>query len=115
MNTFSAVVAAVGFSLFAQPSVQVAFGNEPSSVAHHHHHSLQRHAYRAVDSGAIGVVASAAPAWTPFQGPFLNPFATPPRPLEWPKIAPYPPGQGDTDGLSRNPDDCNKGCIDGPY
>src|SRR3974390_3234066 len=23
------------------------------------------------------------------------------------------PGEGDDDGLSRDPDDCNKGCIDG--
>ena len=23
------------------------------------------------------------------------------------------PGDGDDDGLSRDPDDCNKGCIDG--
>jgi hypothetical protein len=27
------------------------------------------------------------------------------------RVAPYPPGQGDADGLSRNPEDCNKGCI----
>ena len=26
-------------------------------------------------------------------------------------VKPYPPGQGDADGLSRNIDDCNKGCI----
>ena len=36
-----------------------------------------------------------------------------PEPSFFPYIAPYPPGQGDTDGLSRNPDDCNKGCIGG--
>jgi len=29
-------------------------------------------------------------------------------------FAPYPhTGDGDNDGLSRDPDDCNKGCIDG--
>ena len=26
-------------------------------------------------------------------------------------VKPYPPGQGNADGLSRNIDDCNKGCI----
>ena len=26
---------------------------------------------------------------------------------------PYPPGQGDVNGLSRNPNDCNMGCIGG--
>ena len=28
-----------------------------------------------------------------------------------PFLRPYPEGQGDTDGLSRNPDDCDRGCI----
>jgi hypothetical protein len=29
-------------------------------------------------------------------------------------FTPYPhSGDGDNDGLSRDPDDCNKGCIDG--
>jgi hypothetical protein len=29
-------------------------------------------------------------------------------------FGPYPhTGEGDNDGLSRDPDDCNKGCIDG--
>ena len=42
------------------------------------------------------------------------PFMAQPEPNFFPYIAPpYPPGQGDTDGLSRNPDDCNKGCIGG--
>jgi hypothetical protein len=36
-----------------------------------------------------------------------------PEPSFFPHIAPYPSGQRDTDGLSRNPDDCNKGCIGG--
>jgi hypothetical protein len=29
-------------------------------------------------------------------------------------VKPYPPGKGGADGLSRNIDDCNKGCIDVP-
>jgi len=57
--------------------------------------------------------ALSSTAWVPFVGPFFVPFATPPQPLSWPKIAPYPPGQGDTDGLSTDIDDCNKGCIGG--
>jgi hypothetical protein len=29
-------------------------------------------------------------------------------------LKPYPhPGEGDNDGLSRDPDDCNRGCIGG--
>ena len=88
----------------------------PSALSHELGSDVSRyHAARGAHGGMEAAVALAAPAWTPFQGTFTNPFATPPRPLEWPKIAPYPPGQGDTDGLSRNIDDCNKGCIDGPY
>jgi hypothetical protein len=29
-------------------------------------------------------------------------------------VKPYPPGGGGADGLGRNVDDCNKGCIDVP-
>jgi hypothetical protein len=33
--------------------------------------------------------------------------------LALPHISPYPDNQGDDDGLSRDPDDCMKGCIGG--
>ena len=33
--------------------------------------------------------------------------------LPIPGVAPYPDGRGDEDGLSRDPNDCNKGCIGG--
>jgi hypothetical protein len=33
--------------------------------------------------------------------------------LALPHIAPYPDNEGDEDGLSRDPDDCMKGCIGG--
>jgi hypothetical protein len=36
----------------------------------------------------------------------------PTTPLD-PAFKPFPPGQGDSDGLSRDPDDCDKGCIGG--
>ena len=44
--------------------------------------------------------------------PSSLPAIASPAPFQWPRIAPYPPGQGDADGLGRNVDDCNKGCID---
>ncbi len=53
----------------------------------------------------------AAPAPTPVAAPAApaaNPFG-----LSLPHVAPYPDGKGDEDGLSEDPDDCNKGCIDG--
>lgn len=112
MNTAAVAAVGIGFALLAPPSMPAAFGYEATSIVVHHRHALERRAHPGVESRAAAPVASAAPSWNPFHGPFNNPFATPPRPLEWPHIAPYPPGQGDTDGLSRNPDDCNKGCID---
>jgi hypothetical protein len=40
--------------------------------------------------------------------------AAPPAPTTArPFLRPYPEGQGDTDGLSRDPDDCDRGCIGG--
>lgn len=33
--------------------------------------------------------------------------------VEEPAFRPFRPGEGDTDGLSRDPDDCNMGCIGG--
>ena len=106
----TAAAVAIGIALLVPPFLPPAFGNQATLSARRDHAVLDmRHR---VDSRAIIPLASTAPNWKPFHGPFSNPFSTPPRPLEWPRIAPYPPGQGDTDGLSWNPDDCNKGCID---
>ena len=45
--------------------------------------------------------------------PSRPPAAPAPFGLALPHIAPYPDGKGDEDGLSEDPNDCNKGCIDG--
>jgi hypothetical protein len=58
------------------------------------------------------VVGVAAPAFAQ-QGPSSSPIP----PFSWLAglgVKPYPPGEGGADGLSRNVDDCNKGCIDVP-
>jgi hypothetical protein len=65
---------------------------------HHHIHHVYHHLYGAPET-AIAPNATAQVA--PF-GPPAIPF-----------VAPYPKGVGDEDGLSRNVDDCNKGCIGG--
>ena len=60
-------------------------------------------------------LAGCAPANTPKQ-PLAaqNPAVATPAPVaSEPLLRPYPEGQGDTDGLSRNPDDCDRGCIGG--
>ncbi len=49
-------------------------------------------------------------------GPAVQQPAPPPAPQPWWSsiFKPYAhPGDGDNDGLSRDPDDCNKGCIGG--
>ena len=66
----------------------------------HKHRFQAHHAYKAVQTGKIEPRSTAQ-------------IPAEPTPSFFPHIAPYPPGQGDTDGLSRNPDDCNKGCIGG--
>ncbi len=70
---------------------------------YHHVHHVYHHAHRAV---VPAPVAQNAPAP-------VAPGAAPGLPSFFPHIAPYPDGKGDEDGLSENPDDCNKGCIGG--
>jgi len=74
----------IGVALAVPASVPAAFGHALTSTPPHHH-VLGRRGRR----NEVVTIASAAPApaWTPFQGPFINPFAPPPRPFEWPKIA----------------------------
>ncbi len=115
MNTAALAALNVVAALAVPAPAPAAFGHSLPS-APRHHHALPRPAPRHASGETVASVApavAAAPGWTALQGSFVNPFATPPRPLEWPKIAPYPPGEGDTDGLSTNIDDCNKGCIGG--
>jgi hypothetical protein len=68
---------------------------------------------------AIAVAASPAAAASAVAPPphhrhyrHHHPRAVVPAP-EQPGFGPYPFGQGDEDGLSRDPDDCEKGCIGG--
>ena len=91
----------LAFALAIVTSVPAASQNAPASkpVAHHHrhhHHTAQRAATRPVPAAQNGTLGPIRPPI----GPYLH--------------GPYPhTGDGDNDGLSRYPDDCNKGCIDG--
>jgi hypothetical protein len=74
---------------------------EPTTVQHHyHHHAVHHHHYvaqnPAVTSDRAGVAIESAP---PQANQMFKPYAN--------------PGDGDEDGLSRDPDDCMKGCIGG--
>jgi hypothetical protein len=82
-----------------------AYAQTEQPTAHHHHyathHTVHHHT---VAHGPAMAPAPVATAPAPQAGPFG---------LALPHIAPYPDNQGDEDGLSRDPDDCMKGCIGG--
>jgi hypothetical protein len=85
-------------AFFAMP----AFAQEANPVFHHHHY-----AHHHLTSGRE------APAPQNASAQSASP-AAPGFPSFFPHIAPYPDGKGDEDGLSRDPNDCNKGCIGEP-
>ncbi len=82
-------------------AVPAIAGETSGSGAIHHHHHAYRHAHRAVRAEAIAPNATAQ----------VPPAAV--APAFAPAVRPYPNGQGDEDGLSRDINDCNKGCIGG--
>jgi hypothetical protein len=70
-------------------------------VPHHTvHHRFAAHNQAGAPAAAPAAATTAPQAAAPFG-------------LAWPHIAPYPNGKGDEDGLSEDPNDCNKGCLDG--
>lgn len=77
-----------------------ASADHPATVTHHHHHHHHYHQHHVAASAPHAVGRPAAEA----------PVAAAPQ-NQW--FKPYPPGQGDTDGLSRDEEDCEKGCIGG--
>jgi hypothetical protein len=79
---------------------------EQPTVHHHTHHYAPDHRvhHHTVAHGPAMAPAPVVTAPAPQAGPFG---------LALPHIAPYPDNQGDEDGLSRDPDDCMKGCIGG--
>ena len=79
-----------------------AYAQTEQPTVHHHYHVHHRHHYMA---------HSPAPAPAPIaQRPGQE--SAPPETNRM--FKPYAhPGEGDNDGLSRDPDDCMKGCIGG--
>jgi len=75
-------------------------------ILHHRFHKGERHDVHRFEARPVRPAAPAAASTA--AAPQAAPFG-----LSWPHIAPYPDGKGDEDGLSEDPDDCNKGCIDG--
>jgi hypothetical protein len=74
-------------------AMSTAWATESAAPRHHRH---GRHAMHAAPAPTSQRLFPASP------DRFYSPFA------------PYAhPGDGDNDGLSRDPDECNKGCIGG--
>jgi hypothetical protein len=89
----------IALSCAAIVSLSVAAGETSQRI---------KHSARHTHYGVTGPVAH-APGAQPSNAPAVPPFVW--LTQLFPNVKPYPPGEGDTDGLSRNPDDCNKGCI----
>ncbi len=107
VKTSTTIALALGIFL-AGPVAAQTQTPEPTPQQHyqvHHHqgpHHTVHHHVAAPNPAPAPVVVAPAPATQ------AAPFG-----LSWPRIAPYPDGKGDEDGLSEDPNDCNKGCIDG--
>jgi hypothetical protein len=94
-----ATVLSGSFAALAQTEQPVV---DHHSIHHYPPHHIVHHHYVAHGDGPVAAPVVMAPA------PQAAPFG-----LALPHIAPFPNNKGDEDGLSEDPDDCNKGCIDG--
>jgi hypothetical protein len=97
MKTHLGLAVALGAALMTSAAwAQDAPAHHYHHHYHHHHHSLTQ------------------PTPAPAEGPGAAVETAPPAPLTSEMFKPYAhPGEGDDDGLSRDPDDCMKGCIGG--
>ena len=91
-----AIALAITLGAFALAPAGKACAETAEPVPHHHHHHKHHHA---VEHASRPVVRPAPAVEAPA--------------AVTPGFKPYPPGEGDTDGLSRDPEDCDKGCIGG--
>ena len=92
MKTALGLILAVGLSGSA-----AATENTPQPHRHSHHHKAQAATAQPVSPPVAPQPAQASGSG--ILGSMFRPYAH--------------PGEGDDDGLSRDPDDCNKGCIGG--
>lgn len=97
MNTSMTIALALATAL----SGSCAYAQTEQPIVHRHTHRYYP-PHPAVHHHTAPAPVVTAPA--PQAGPFG---------LALPHIAPYPDNEGDEDGLSRDPDDCMKGCIGG--
>ena len=100
----AACVSVPAIAIAQEPAPQPANGYH--HTVHHHFHNGERHQVHRFEARRAPPATPATAAMT--AAPQAAPFG-----LALPHIAPYPNGKGDEDGLSEDPNDCNKGCIDG--
>lgn len=101
MKTLTAIE--LGLAILLSGSFAAYAQSEPRTVHRSHgtHHAVHHH------------VTHPAPA-RGAERPGAAVETAPPAPLTNEMFKPYAhPGEGDDDGLSRDPDDCMKGCIGG--
>ena len=90
----------IALTLVGLMSSSLAAGAQTDQPAHRLRSSRHTVHHRAVAGGKISAPAIGAAESQPGPAnPMLKPYAH--------------PGEGDNDGLSRDPDDCMKGCIGG--
>jgi hypothetical protein len=89
-----ALATALSGSLASYAQTELSTVRRDYRVHHHHHHDVAHNP--AVTSDRAGVASESPP---PQPNQMFKPYAQ--------------PGDGDEDGLSRDPDDCMKGCIGG--
>ena len=103
MKTSTTIALALAVALSGSLAAH-AQTEQPTAHHHTHHYAPHNTVHHTVARGPAMAPASVVVAPAPQAGPFG---------LALPHIAPYPDNQGDEDGLSRDPDDCMKGCIGG--
>ncbi len=98
---------ALGAPLLGLPA---AYAQTEQPTPYHHYQVHPRHGLHHHHFGAH----NSAPAPAPTAQRPGGAVETVPPPPTIQMFKPYPhPGDGDDDGLSRDPDDCMKGCIGG--
>jgi hypothetical protein len=98
----SATVAVALAALLSAPLASSAQTEQPP--VHHRYHVHHHHHYVAHNRAPAPAPTAQRPGEAIENGP----------PQTDQMFKPYPrPGEGDSDGLSRDPDDCMKGCIGG--
>lgn len=95
----SATIALTFAALLSASLAASAQTEQPTVRRHHRVHQHHHYVAPSAVPGAVAQQPGAVESGPPQTGQMFRPYAH--------------PGEGDDDGLSRDPDDCMKGCIGG--